>query len=81
MSDVSDVSDVRSVVSVVSDASVVSDVSNMSVVCVVPCRENEEGPPMALSVALFQSWSRGTGANLLAADAGMGLMHTGSGTL
>ena len=41
--------------------------------------ENEEGPPMGLSVALFQAWSRGTGANLLAANAGMGLMHTGSG--
>lgn len=40
--------------------------------------ENEAGPPMALSVPFFQSWSRGTGANLLAANAGMGFSHTGS---
>lgn len=41
--------------------------------------ENEEGPPMALAPPFFQSWSRGVGANLLAANEGMGLMHTGSG--
>ena len=41
--------------------------------------ENEEGPPMSLATAFFQSWSRGVGANLLAANQGMGLMHTGSG--
>ena len=33
--------------------------------------ENEEGPPMALATAFFQSWSRGVGANLLAANEGM----------
>eukprot|EP01052_Picozoa_sp_SAG31_P020821 SAG31_NODE_1582_length_7828_cov_9.088110_6_plen_460_part_00 len=41
--------------------------------------ENEEGPPMSLATSFFQSWSRGVGANLLAANEGMGLMHTGSG--
>jgi predicted amidohydrolase len=41
--------------------------------------ENEEGPPVSLATAFFQSWSRGVGANLLAANQGMGLMHTGSG--
>ena len=41
--------------------------------------ENEEGPPMSLATSFFQSWSRGVGVNLLAANEGMGLMHTGSG--
>lgn len=41
--------------------------------------ENEEGPPISLATSFFQSWSRGVGANLLAANEGMGLMHTGSG--
>lgn len=41
--------------------------------------ENEEGPPVTVAIATYEAWSRGTGANLLAADAGMGLMHTGSG--
>ena len=34
---------------------------------------------MSLATSFFQSWSRGVGANLLAANEGMGLMHTGSG--
>merc|ERR1719326_2141251 len=41
--------------------------------------ENEEGPPMGLANAWFQAWSQGTGANLLAANGGIGFMHTGSG--
>ena len=41
--------------------------------------ENEEGPPISLGPAYFESYSRGHGLNLLAADAGIGFMHSGSG--
>ena len=41
--------------------------------------ENEEGPPISAGSAYFQAYSRGHGVNLLAANAGMGMMHTGSG--
>ena len=41
--------------------------------------ENAEGPPMAMATALFASYSRGYGINLLAAGAGLGFAHTGSG--
>ena len=41
--------------------------------------ENEEGPPISAGTAYFQAYSRGHGVNLLASNAGMGMMHTGSG--
>lgn len=40
--------------------------------------ENEEGGPIGMGTMMMEGWSRGAGANLLGANAGMGLMHTGS---
>jgi len=40
--------------------------------------ENEEGGPIGMGSMMMEGWSRGAGANLVGANAGMGLMHTGS---
>merc|ERR1712176_1450639 len=37
------------------------------------------GPPMLQAVGIQQGWSRAAGVNLLAANAGIGYSHAGSG--